>query len=149
MFRSSRSLLKNVPLRSKSWTKRSFQEPSKKNSSHWPAKKRQTPMQDIPTRPLMMKSGLSTGLFGCQTEQILPAASSFPRGGRAGWCPRSEYSLPWSTPACSRVGYLPITYFEKDCAYLYDLVRHLPGRRQVRQGTSSSSGFANHATLIF
>ena len=36
----------NVALRSKSWTKRSFQEPSKKNSSHWPAKERQTPMQD-------------------------------------------------------------------------------------------------------
>ena len=46
LFRFSGSLVTNVPLRLESWTKRSFQEPSKKNSSCWPAKERQTPMQD-------------------------------------------------------------------------------------------------------
>ena len=41
-----------------------------------------------------------------------------------------------------------LTSLDKDCACLYHSVRQLPRRRQVRQGISTSSGFANHATLI-
>ena len=85
---------------------------------------------------------MSTGTYPSCRQQLLPRWQSSMLSKVRVFC-------DLVIPSVLQGWILAFTYFEKDRACLYDFVRQLPGRRQVRQGTSTSSGFANHATLIF